>query len=392
MVPRNRLLIYILALGVFSVINTEMGVIGILPLLADHYDITVTKTALLVSVFALVVAFSGLFMPILLSGFNRKKIMLISLGIFVLGNFITIFASSFNVVVTARAVMAFFQPIFVSLTLAIATSSSHSPEQARKSVSTVMMGVSAGMVLGVPIVSFIANSFSTEIAMTFITLVNVLAFLGTMLFVPSMPVQEKVSYGGQLSILKRPLTWLSIATIIFIAAAVNAPNSFISEYLGSVTQISGQTLSVMLLLFGIASIFGNLLAGKLLSKNAMKTAIFFPIVLGVAFILWFYTGEFIVPMVVMMVLFGILYSLAVNISQYWISSAAPEAPDFANGLFVSCTNWGVSLGTAVGGLFLSGIGIRYILWGGLLFLFLSLVSVLLRNFIYNPAINSPNNN
>lgn len=73
-------------------------------------------------------------------------------------------------------------------------------------------------------------------------------------------------------------------------------------------------------------------------------------------------------------------SIGNNINQYWITSAAPEAPEFA---IVSCSNWGVSIGTAIGGLLLSGMGIKYILWGGLLFLILSLVSILLRSTLYN---------
>jgi predicted MFS family arabinose efflux permease len=175
------------------------------------------------------------------------------------------------------------------------------------------------VVLGVPITTFIANASSTEMAMAFAALVNALAFLSTLLLVPSMPVQEKLSYG-----LRKPLTWLSIATIIFLTAAV-------------------------------------------------------------AYIIWFFTGEFLVPMVSIMVVFGIMFSIQNNINQYWITSAAPEAPDFANGLFVSCSNWGISISTAVGGALLSGIGIRYIVWGGVLFLALSWVSILLRSWQYNPA-------
>ncbi|SIR99862.1 Predicted arabinose efflux permease, MFS family [Peribacillus simplex] len=382
MFKRNNLIILILSLGIFGIMNTEMGVVGILPLIADHYGISVTRAGLLVSVFALVVAVSGPIMPVLFSGFNRKKVMLISLGIFVLGNIVSIFASSFNIVLIARAIPAIFHPVYCSLALTIAAMSGNQ-EQARKAISTVIMGVSAGMVLGVPITTFIANATSIEMSLTFSAVVNVIAFLATLLFVPSMPVQEKVSHGAQLSVLKRPLTWLAIVTIIFMSAAVSAPNSYLAEYLGEVTHVSGQTLSIMLLLFGVASILGNLLAGKLLSKNAMKTAVFYPITMGVIYVIWYFTGESLVSMVIIMALFGIMFSIQNNINQYWITSAAHEAPELANGLFVSCSNWGISSGTAIGGLLLSGMGIKYILWGGILFLILSLVSILLRSFLYS---------
>lgn len=58
-VKGNNILIFILTVGVFSIINTEMGVIGILPLLAERFGVTITRAGLLISLFALAVAFSG---------------------------------------------------------------------------------------------------------------------------------------------------------------------------------------------------------------------------------------------------------------------------------------------------------------------------------------------
>jgi len=84
MVKRNKLLLFILTIGVFGILNTEMGIVGILPLLADHFHISVSKAGLLVSLFALAVAISGPTMPLLFSDINRKKAMLLVLGVFVL--------------------------------------------------------------------------------------------------------------------------------------------------------------------------------------------------------------------------------------------------------------------------------------------------------------------
>ena len=82
-------------------------------------------------------------------------------------------------------------------------------------------------------------------------------------------------------------------------------------------------------------------------------------------------------------LWGILFAIGNNVSQYWITSAAPEAPDFANGLFLSGDNLGGTIGTTVGGLFISGMGTQYVVLGALLFLILSLVYILLRNYMYS---------
>ncbi|GIO59827.1 MFS transporter [Paenibacillus cineris] len=383
MAKRNKLLIFILTIGVFGILNTEMGIVGILPLIADHFHISITKAGLLVSLFALAVAISGPTMPLLFSGINRKKVMLLVLGVFVLGNIISIFALNFSILLIARVIPAFLHPVYVSIALT-AAAASVSKEEAPKATSKVFMGVTGGMVLGAPVSSFIANTASLEMAMLFFTIVNAIAFVAILLFVPSMPVKERLSYGSQLSVLKKPITWLSIAAVIFINAAMYGVSSYLAEYLETITNIPGKTISFMLFLFGGASIIGNIAAGKLLTKNAIKSVAIFPFVLGAVYILLFLMGQFTVPMAFIVLIFGIVVAIGNNISQYWMSSAAPEAPEFSNGLFLASGNLGVTTGTSVGGLVISGVGTQYVVLGGFLFLILSLVFIVMRNFKYSP--------
>lgn len=82
----TSLLVFILTLGVFGILNTEMGVVGILPLIAETFQVSISDAGWTVSVFALVVAFSGPILPLLFSGMNRKAVMLLSLGIFIINN------------------------------------------------------------------------------------------------------------------------------------------------------------------------------------------------------------------------------------------------------------------------------------------------------------------
>jgi predicted MFS family arabinose efflux permease len=358
-------------------------VIGILPSIAEHFDISVSKAGLLVSLFALVVAISGPIMPLLFSGINRRMVMLLVLGIFVVGNILSIFASNFTVLLIARVIPAFFHPIYCSLALTVAATSVRR-EEAPKAVSKVIMGVTAGMILGVPITNFIANHTSIEMAFVFFGIVNIIAFLTTLIFVPSMPVKERLSYGAQISVLKKPIVWLAIATVVFLGSGTSSINTFITEYLETITNISGNTLTFALFLLGVASLIGALLGGRLLSKNAMKTAISFPIVLAIVHLLSFLTGKSTGPMMITILLWGVLFAVANSVSQYWITSAAPETPDFANGLFLSCGNIGVTVGTAVGGLLISGMGTQYIVLGGLLFLLLGLASIVLSHYMFNP--------
>nr|WP_302847550.1 MFS transporter [Paenibacillus sp. yr247] len=378
----KSIIIYILAFGIFGIINTEMGVIGILPPIAEHFGISVSQAGLLVSLFALAVAISGLFSPMLFSGMNRKKAMLMVVGVFVITNVISVFAPNFAVALIARVVPAFFHPIYFSAAFT-AAANSVSQEQAPKAIAKVFMGLTAGMVIGIPITSFIADVSSLEIAMFFFALVNAATFLTILFFIPSMPVKGRLSYGTQLSVLKKPLTWISLATVIFIVSGMYAVFSFFAEFLDKVTRMSGKEVSIMLVLFGITGILGNVLAGKWLSNNAVKTVFVYPFVAAFVYLLVFLFGHLTVIMVILIAVWGVLFTLALNITQYWITSAAPEAPDFANGLFVSFSNLGITVGTSVGGLFISGMGTHNVVWAGLLMLALGFVFISIRASVYH---------
>ena len=164
MKEKNNLLIFIFTIGVFGIINTEMGVLGILPLLAEKFSISIAQAGLLVSLFALAVAAAGPVMPLLFAGIDRKRVMLLVLSVFVLGNLISVFTDNFAVMLLARVVPAIFHPVYCSLAFSVAAASV-SPEAAPRAVAKVIVGVSAGMVLGVPVSSFIAGSFSLTAAM-----------------------------------------------------------------------------------------------------------------------------------------------------------------------------------------------------------------------------------
>lgn len=384
MIKQNNLLIFILTIGVFGILNTEMGMIGVLPYMAERFQVSISQAGLLVSLFALVVAISGPTMPLLFSGIDRKKVMLLVLGIFIAGNIVSIFATNFTIALIARVVPALFHPIYCSLAFTVAAASV-SKEEAPKAVAKVFIGVSAGMVIGVPVSNFIAGAASLEMAMVFFNSVNVIAFVATIFFVPSMPVTERLSYGEQVRVLTKTMTWISIIAVILMNGAVFGVFSYLAEYLGTVTKLSLNTISSVLLVYGLANILGNIIAGRLLTKNALKTVVLFPFILGTVYVILFMAGQFTVPMALITLAWGILGGIGGSINQYWISTAAPEAPDFANGLFLTAANLGTTIGTTVCGFFISGMGIKYVVLGGLSFSLLSIVFIFIRIYIDSPG-------
>ncbi|MED3803783.1 MFS transporter [Lysinibacillus xylanilyticus] len=386
----NPLLIFILAVGVFGIITTEMSIVGVLPQIAQKFEISTAQSGLLVSIFALVVAISGPFLILLVSGINRKLLLLTTIFIFAISNIFYAYTTHFEVMLIFRIIPAALHPLFFSIAL-VTAANLVPPEKSGRAVSKVFLGVTVGFALGVPLTSYLAEQFSLEIAFLFGVIVNAVAFIGILILLPSMPVKEKMSFGKQVGILRKTELWLNIGTVIFIFAAMFSVYSYFAEYLAKVTHMNGSSISIMLLIFGVIMIFGNFLFGFLLQKNMLKTVILFPVLYLFVYLFVYYLGSYFVPMIFMVFIWGIVHSGGLIVSQAWLISEAKEAPEFGNSLFVSFSNLGITLGTSFGGWYISQLGIQQLIWSGFIFSLLSLVLILIKIKLFNSSIPSPSN-
>lgn len=309
------MLVWILTLGVFSIINTEMGVIGILPLLAARYGVDISAAGLLVSLFALAVAVSGPTLPILFSKCNRRTVMIASLAAFTVCNVASALTDNFYAALAARTLPAFLHPVYISLAFAAAVSQA-APEDAPKAAARVMVGVSAGMVLGVPVVSWLADAVSLEAAMYSFAAVSAAALAVTVLCVPSMPAAQPLSYGEQLRVLKDRGLWLALFAVICLNGGIFGVFSYLADYLGRVPGYSAEGVSAALLVYGLANIAGNLLAGRLLTARAAQTVLAFPLALGLVYVWMYAAGGLPLVMAAVILLWGVLAGLGANINQY----------------------------------------------------------------------------
>ncbi|MEK5254454.1 MFS transporter [Paenibacillus sp. FSL F4-0125] len=378
----NPLLIIILALGVFGIITTEMGIIGVLPQITHKFNITTSQTGWLVSIFALVVAISGPFLTLLASGINRKVILLTAVLIFAISNIVYAYTTMFEVMLIFRIIAAIFHPVFFSVAL-VTAAQFVPPEKSTKAVTKVFAGITVGFAFGVPLTSYLADKISLEVAFLFGAVVSIIAFLGILAWLPSMPVKEKMSYGKQLGILRKPLLWLNIVTVIFIFAAMFSVYSYFAEYLGQVTHMNGSWISIMLMAFGIVMIFGNFLFGGLLHKSIPKTVIMFPLLYAVTYFFVYFLGSYFIPMVIIIIIWGVVHSGGLIISQSWLTTETKEAPEFGNSLFISFSNLGITIGTSIGGWFISRLGIHELIWIGIIFSLLAFLSIIIKIKISN---------
>lgn len=377
MKKNSSLLIFILTFGVFGILNTEMGIVGILPLIARQFDVSIAEAGWLVSGFALVVAAAGPTMPLLCSRMNRKTLMLTAGGVFIVSNVVSAFAPSFAVLMIARVIPAAFHPAYVSMALTEA-GKAVKPEESAKAVSKVFIGVSAGMVLGVPVTNLIADRSSFMAAMLFFAAVNAVAFLMTIFYVPSMPATETVSYGKQLGVLKKPSMLWAILIVVFLNGGIFGFYSYISDFMGTVTALNATAVSAFLMLYGMANIVGNMIAGKILTIDAGKSAFLLPFGLLAAYIALFLAGNLVIVTGVLFAVIGALAGINTNVNQYLITEAGPEAPEFSNGLYLTSANLGTTFGTFICGLFITGWNTRFSLCGTFIFIVVGFLGILCK--------------
>ncbi|WP_219225843.1 MFS transporter [Pedobacter antarcticus] len=373
----NKRTAYIGCLGVIGIISTEFGVIGILPQIAEYYNINIGTAGYLLSIFALTIALTGPFMVLYASKFDKKKIMMYALGLFFISNFLSIFSPPFWLLMILRILPTILHPAFFSMVIAAATKDT-SPQMQMRLTSIIIGGIALAQVTLIPFTTFIASIYTWQLSyviqglVIFITLVIIYKFL------PSMPNKEIKSFKNQLSILVRPKFIAGTAVNLFLITAWFCSYSYFADYLSKAKGLSTQEISYMLFLFGAMGVISNFLAGRLLGKYMTLTTLFFITGTFLVPFAFEYTNGSILSVALVVGFWGIMYGPCFLIGVGHMVSAAPDAKEFANSLQTSFGNLGVSLGTATGGWFINHYGILITPWVGIGFGVLAIVAIFWR--------------
>lgn len=371
---------YIGCLGFIAVITTEFGVIGILPQIAEHYKISIDKAGYLLSAFALIIALTGPFMTLLTSGFDRRKVMLTAISIFLITGIVSSLSPPFWLLMIVRILPAFLQPVYIATALSVAISKVDKKYE-NQMMSIVFSGVAIAMVTTVPFATWLSSLYSWESSFIVQTIVSLIALFVIYFSLPPIPVKEKKSYGSQLTILVQPTFIISTAMNFFMITAWFSTYSYFADYLNKAKEMDMTMISYMLFLFGIIGVFANWVAGKMLGKSIVKTTAFFLSGTILIPVLLYFSEENFVANILVIGIWGFLYSPSfLNASTYMISSV-PQSMEFANSLATSFGNLGVTLGTTLGGFMIVNKGVEYNPWISLVFGVLAFLMIILRKIV-----------
>jgi DHA1 family inner membrane transport protein len=340
-----------LAVAAFGIGTTEFIIMGLLPDLARSFSVSIPKAGVLVSAYALSVTFGSPLLALLLTRTERKKALLILMGVFITGNLLCALAPNYDLLLVARVLTALCHGAFFGIGSVVATRLVPY-EQRTQAVTLMFSGLTIANVLGVPAGTALGQAFGWRAAFFALIPVGLLALAALYTMVPQQAA-EAVHLKHEFRAVVRPQVQLVLSLSTISSVALFCVFTYIAPMLEQVTHLSPHAVTWVLVLFGVSITMGNLLGGRLGDWKPM------PLVLGglatliVIFALMPLAMPHAVPAVAMVFAWGLVHFGATAPLQARIVEQAKGAPNLASTLNQGAFNLGNALGASLGGLVLT---------------------------------------
>ncbi len=257
---RNSWKIYILAIISFLVGTSEFVIAGILDMLASDVGVSLAAAGQLITVYSLAYAIGTPFLIAFTARMDRRKLMLSALGLFFIGNLITVTTTGYGMLIGARIILAISTGVFMVVALTVAAKTSR-PERQGSSIAKVLLGFNLSLILGVPLGRIIAGSYDWKIIFTGIGALTLIAMLVLLLAIPKSEGEAPVPIREQLALLKNPQISVALSISFFWILGYTILYTYITPFLLSITGMSERMVSIGLFAFGLASLVGSQVGG-----------------------------------------------------------------------------------------------------------------------------------
>ena len=132
----------------------------------------------------------------------------------------------------------------------------------------------------------------------------------------------------------------------------------------TINGLTPELLAVLLMVYGVASFLGNLVAGPLADRRLRVLVLAAPVAIGVGTALLAIAGSGLVMAFVTVFVWGIGFGAVPTMVQTWVAHVAPERLESAGGLIVAAFQIAITIGAAVGGLLVDSVGVQAALIAG----------------------------
>ncbi|MBT1159033.1 MFS transporter [Aminobacter anthyllidis] len=363
------LTIFALTIAAYAIGTTEFVIVGLLPTVAKDLQITLPLAGLIVSVYALGVTFGAPVLTALTGRIERKPLLLGLMALFVVGNVAAALSHSYELLLVARVLSAFAHGVFFSVGATIAADLV--PENRRASAIAMMfMGLTVAIVTGVPLGTFIGQTFGWRATFWGVSLLGVIAFAGIAALLPStLNKAAPSSLLDQVRVLGSGRLLLVFAMTALGYGGTFVTFTYLASILEQVTGFQASSVSLILVLYGLAIAIGNIAGGRIADRNPVKALTVLFALQAAVLVLFSFTA--VSPMWTLVTLAGLGFLSFANVPglQLYVVQLArehrPGAVDVASALNIASFNLGIALGAWIGGMVVaSPLGLGATPWVG----------------------------
>ncbi|QTG98125.1 MFS transporter, partial [Vibrio furnissii] len=358
-----------LTLSAFAIGTTEFVIVGLIPTMAHDLNVSLPSAGLLVSLYALGVAIGAPVLTALTGSWNRKRVLLSVMALFVVGNVLAWQSPGYSTLILARILTGLAHGVFFSIGSTIATGLV-SKDKAASAIAIMFTGLTVALVTGVPLGTYIGQTLGWQTTFLIVAILGLLALIGSAFLVPSnLPQPPRTTLTEQAKVLAQPRLLLVFAITALGYGGTFTAFTFIAPILENVSGFASTTISILMLVYGASVAVGNIWGGKLADKHGPTRALTI-IFAGLSLILLLFTfaAPHPVAAVLMVLIWGAFAFGNVPGLQVYVVKLAehytPKAVDVASGLNIAAFNVGIALGSWGGSIVVKQSGLMSTPWVG----------------------------
>lgn len=351
--------IYILMMASFVVGLVELIIGGIIDLIAVDLQVSLGKVGFLITIYSLILGLLGPVLLVLTAKMERKKLTLLFLVLFLIGNIVTAISASYMILLAGRIISAVSASLLINLCLVLAPSIVEVKYRGR-ALGIVSMGISGSIVLGLPIGLLLGNTFNWRAPFLLIIFLTVLSLAGVYFFMKKVEPKPYLPLGEQLKTLKNRKIFFAQATTFLFLGGHTVLYAYFTPFLKDVAGFGESMVSVAYLIFGIAAVAGGGLGGIMGDRIGTRKSIFIvAIVFSCAiFSIPYTTFSFILFAAVMVIWGAMSWAMSPPMQSYLIETA-PESSDIQQSINNSALHFGIAFGSFVGGIVIEQSTVNY---------------------------------
>ncbi len=377
-----RIQSFVLILLAFVLGFSEFIIVGILDDIARQFSVGISVVGYLVTIFALVYAISTPIVTMLIKD-NLYRALLLLLFIFTFANLLTALAPSYAVLVLSRVITALVSGAAISLAMTFATAIAPLERRAWL-ISWIFSGFSIASVFGVPLGTWISTTFDWRYTFATITAFSLLTILLVIRYLPRDISQQKSGgLSNQFIIFKDPRIFLSVLVATFSLAGVYVFYTYLRPILSQALHYAPSMITALLTIYGLMSLLSNQYSGRIADNGGLKVMPRAYIIELLALVLMpLLLRSKVVGTVDVMLVGALMYLINSPIQLHILNVAEKDYPQsmvLASSLNSIFSNFGISLGSAIGGITVSQFGIQNVGLGGAAFTALTLFLLMVLN-------------